>query len=255
MDKNDLIVEKYCCLCNSKVNSFLPLGRDRNPFLAELKVIGSDPYNFYCPECKSFDRERHLWLYLNAAGIYEAIENQKILYFAPEEKLIQKILEKTKDAVIADYCPERYSGRPYETVKADITEINYKDETFDMVIANHVLEHVEDYTRAMKEIFRVLKYDGIAILQTPYSPVIYNNFEDPALDTAELREKYYGETDHYRIFGKRFFDDLAAAGFQVYVLYHEDILKDFDASEYGVNIREPFMFVQKTNSKLSGSDK
>ena len=242
----DVLAQKYCCICDQEVESFLPYSRNQQVFTAELKVIGSDANNFYCPKCHCSDRERHIWLFIKEIGLYDAINNDKILYFAPEKRLSEKFLAKTKNIIGGDINPENYRDHTLTVQSINIENIPFEDETFDLVIANHVLEHVGDYIKALHEIKRVLQFGGNAILQTPFSSIMYNNFEDPLLNTDELRLKYYGQEDHLRVFGLRIFDDLISTGLKVYKLSHDQILKSYDYKRYGVNQLEDLIFVSKS---------
>ncbi len=250
MSYTETIERKYCCLCEKEVESFLPYRIGQQPFTNELNLIGSDVSNFYCPNCGCHDRERHLWLFINEIGLYDAVNNDHILYFAPEKRLLEKFLLKSKNIIVGDVNPDKYSDRCLTVQNINIENIPYENETFDLVIANHVLEHVDDYLKAMNEIKRVLKNGGNAILQTPFSPAIYNNIEDPLIDTDELRLKYYGQEDHLRVFGLRFFDDLISVGFKTYRLSHEQILKQYDSKRYGVNQLEDLIFVSKQQAEI-----
>ena len=129
--------------------------------------------------------------------------------------------------------------------KHDITNLCFSDQLFDVVIANHVLEHVQNDLAAMSEIFRVLKPGGLAILQTPYSETIPFTIEDPAINSEKERLEVYGQEDHVRLYGRDFFDRLTNAGFMSLVCSHEQALLSFSAKLYGVNSNEPFMCFQK----------
>jgi len=80
-------------------------------------------------------------------------------------------------------------------IRLDITDIKFKDNFFDVIICNYVLEHVKDDQKAMSELFRVLKPKGIAILQVPISKTARESFEDFSMTTPECREKYFGQKD------------------------------------------------------------
>jgi len=240
------IEKKYCCLCEQEVDSFLPFSATQKVFTKELQIIGSDIKNFWCPNCGCHDRERHLWLYINKLEMFNAIKKEDtILYFAPEKVLYKKFIQKSENIIAADTNPNIYKETAANAMNVDIQNIPFTDNSFNIVIANHVLEHIPDYKKAIQEIKRVLKPGGYAILQTPYSPVIYENFEDPFINTDELRTKYYGQHDHVRIFGQRLFDDFLDVGFTVYRLGHEEVLQENDSTKYGVNEREEFISVVK----------
>jgi len=239
--------DKYCCLCGTNVEEFLPWESNKDfVFLNQLKTIGSDTQNFYCPKCRATDRDRHLWLYLNKIGLYEALDSKtRIMHIAPEFPIIDRLLIKTKQIVAGDLYPEKYKNKSFEVHRIDLTAIDTQDNSFEIFIANHILEHIVEYKKALKEINRVLCSFGIAILQTPFSPVIYKNFEDPNIDTDETREIYYGQSNHVRLFGKQLFDDIMEAGFNVYYLEHESILTEYNSDKYGVNSREGLILAIK----------
>lgn len=239
--------EKYCCLCGTQIEKFLPWEGDKEfVFLDQLKCIGSDTKNFYCPQCRATDRDRHLWLFLNKLGIYEAIDsNTKIMHIAPEHPLINRLLNKSKQVIAGDLYPEKYRNSTFEVKKIDLTSISQDDNSIDIFIANHILEHIIDYKKALSEINRILRMNGIAILQTPFSPEIYKNFEDPLIKTDEGRDKYYGQSNHVRLFGKQLFDDIYEAGFSSYFIEHETVLNEYDPEKYGVNPNEGLILAIK----------
>ena len=247
--------KSYCCICESEVDGFLPwVGYKENQFTDNFKMIGSDDMNFHCPNCYCHDRERHLWLYINELEIYDKLEKRNILVIAPDKNLTKKLFMKTGNIYLGDLNPEVYCNIGFNVIKTDLTNLQIQDSIFDLVIANHVLEHIPDYQKAISEIFRVLKLGGIAILQTPYSNFFYNNFEDPAINTNELRTIYYGQEDHVRIFGKKLFDDLSANGFDVYKINHHTALKDYNSKTYGVNVNEDLILVKKTINNQINTD-
>jgi SAM-dependent methyltransferase len=93
---------------------------------------------------------------------------------------------------------------------------SYDDNSVDFVLCSHILEHVRDDRKAMREIFRILRSGGIAVVMVPIIRGVEETHEDPAIDTPELRWKYYGLDDHLRQYGKAdFVDRLTAAGFEV----------------------------------------
>ena len=247
IEKN-ITESKYCCLCNSKFEKFLPWERSHNghSFLEHLKCVGSDIVNFYCPKCRATDRDRHLWLYLDKTGIYDSLcSGTRVMHIAPEIPIIKRLLLKTKNVVAGDLFPERYKNRLFDVKKIDLTEIDADDGSFHILIANHVLEHIENYKKALKEIRRVLCNDGIAILQTPFSQVIYKNFEDPMINTNEARKKFYGQNDHVRVFGWQLFDDIKETGLKSHYISHEQLLKEFNSDIYGVNPNEGLILAIK----------
>ncbi|GAA0890686.1 hypothetical protein GCM10009122_03650 [Fulvivirga kasyanovii] len=105
---------------------------------------------------------------------------------------------------------------PLAKVKMDVHEIPFEANTFDAAMCNHVMEHVDDDIKAMSEIYRVLKPGGWAIMQVPFfNPIPDVTFEDKSITDPREREKWYGQDDHVRLYGKDYPDRLRKAGFEV----------------------------------------
>lgn len=231
---------KLCYACNKRVGRFLPYrGGWKNvpPLMKVLDVIGSDVENFSCPRCGAHDRERHLLMYFDYAEIWKKIEGVNVLHFAPERILAAKI----SNARPARYIKADLFPTAADITREDMTKLSFGDRTFDLVIANHILEHVIDDRAAMMEIFRVLKPGGLAVLQTPYSEKLTNTFEDEGICDDQARLQAFGQEDHVRLYGKDLFSKLGSVGFISKVLKHDVALKNYGESFYGVNQREPFI--------------
>lgn len=239
-----IISKKYCCICNRKIGDFLPYrnGMKSVPKLMRaLDCVGSDVENFSCPKCNSHDRERHLYLYSNALGIIKKFQNSKILHFAPE-KNYSKIIksQRPEKYIMADLYPENK-----DTMKVNMLSTEFMDNFFDFIIANHVLEHVQDDLIALKELYRILKPGGLAILQTPFSKKIYKTFSDQGIADEEARLQAYGQEDHVRLYGMDFQSRVESVGFRGDIRSHESLLNDIDPKYYGVNDRELFLIFYK----------
>lgn len=241
--------EKHLCLiCNHRVGAFLPyrIGlRNLPPLMFALDMIGSDIAHFECPWCGCHDRERHLLMYMRVTGLFESLSNKAVLHFAPERVL---------SSLIAAQKPLRYircdlHPQTPDIENIDISAIPYPVESFDLVIANHVLEHVADDLCALKEIRRVLKPSGHAILQTPYSAKLHHTWFDPGIDTDIARLQAHGQEDHVRLFGKDIFERFISAGLESCVGTHNQLLGEYKPERYGVNEKEPFfLFKRQTNN-------
>jgi SAM-dependent methyltransferase len=235
---------RECVLCERRVGRFLPYRGGWQavpPAMRALDVIGSDLDHYQCPACGCNDRERHLWFYLRAAGLLEALRGKSLLQFAPEPRLTA-VIERAGPArhVRGDLFP---SAPGVE--KIDMLAIGYPDESFDFVMANHVLEHVDDDARALAELWRVLKPGGRAVLQTPFSQVLERTVSDPAVTTAEARLERYGQSDHVRLYGRDIFARFASAGFVSRVVSHAVALPGIDPLRFGVNRHEPFFLFER----------
>jgi hypothetical protein len=240
-----------CYVCHKRIGRFLPYrdGLKSIPnAMITLNVIGSDVENFLCPRCESHDRERHLFMYFDTKNVWEKITNRGILHFAPERHLSKRIdLCYPEKYIKADLFPNNESIETH-----DITNLSFANESFDVVIANHVLEHVKSDMAAMSEIIRVLKPGGLAILQTPYSETLSTSVEDPAIISDKEKLEAYGQEDHVRLYGRDFFDKLKHAGFLSLVCSHEQVLPLLSSKIYGVNPKEPFMCFQKPYGVANG---
>ncbi len=195
-----------CPCCNGRFRRFMPYG-----------VIPRS--NAMCPKCYSLERHRLLMLYLkNRTNIFKV--NLRMLHFAPEDTF-QRIFKTCSniDYVSADL------DAPNAMLKMDITNILFKNEVFDVILCSHVLEHVEDDKRAIREMFRVLKKGGWAIIQSPVENNRRRTHEDLAIRTPKDRRKYFGLDNHVRIYGLDYKQRLEDAGFTV---KFNDYLKDLD---------------------------
>lgn len=233
-----------CVICGHAFARFLPYrgGTYGMPALMRaLDIVGSDVDNFSCPWCHSHDRERHLFLFMRAAGLFSFISGKRVLHFAPEMHLSRIIAEASPDMLV------RCDLHPWtpEIVKVDLLALPYVDDYFDLLIANHVLEHVIDDQRAVEEIVRVLKPGGYAILQTPYSSVLEKTWDDPGIRTDKARLEAFGQEDHVRLFGKDIFYRFAKNGLEPKVQLHEEMLADYCSHRFGLNKREPFFLFVK----------
>ena len=246
---NGIGSKKQCYICNRTFNHFTKFrgGSKRAPeFRKRLAIVGSDVDNCYCMYCSADDRERHLYMYFDKLNIWPKMKDAKILYFAPERNLQVKISKQSPlECIKADLHP-----KTEDVEKIDATKVPFSNEKFDFVIANHVLEHIPDYTKALSEFYRVLKPGGTAILQTPYSKILKNNFEDENINTDELRLFFHGQEDHVRTFGEyQFLKSIENAGFNLQIKKHKDFFDDHMAYVYGVNKEENLILVIKPSGK------
>ncbi len=184
-----------CPICKNHYKTFLPYGR-----------INPRP-NALCPSCLSLERHRLIWLFLQEKTNFLS-QKMKVLHIAPEPCFMKRF-EKIhgENYITADI------ESPLAKVKMDIHQIPFDDNEFDVVLCNHVLEHVEDDILAMTEIRRVLRKDGWAIMQVPFfSPVPEVTYEDKSITDPRAREKAFGQDDHVRKFGKDYAQRIAKSG-------------------------------------------
>jgi SAM-dependent methyltransferase len=185
-----------CPVCSHTYRQFLPYGRKSRP-------------NALCPSCLALERHRLMWLYLKErTDFFKA--DLKVLHIAPEHCFIDRFEAlKNIDYITADL------ESPLAKVKMDIHHIPFHENTFDVAFCNHVMEHVESDTRALCEIFRVLKPGGWAIIQSPMDLSLEKTYEDPTITSPAAREKAYGQNDHVRTFGRDYKQRLEKGGFRV----------------------------------------
>ncbi len=165
--------------------------------------------NALCPKCLSLERHRLLWLYLKEkTGFFS--DNLKVLHIAPE----QCFYKRFKRLGNISYTTADLES-PLADIKFDIQQIPMPDNVYDIIICNHVLEHVENDHKALSELYRVLKPGGLAILQVPMVMDKEKTYEDPTITDPEERLKHFHQKDHFRIYGTDFPKRVQATGFTI----------------------------------------
>ena len=188
--------KKECPVCGRKFRKLLPYGR----------IVKRD--NALCPSCLSLERHRLMWLFLKTKTDFFSAE-LKVLHVAPEYCFIKRF----KALENLDYTTGDIES-PLADVKMDIREIPFGDNSFDVIICNHTLEHVIEDLQAMREFYRVLKPGGWGILNVPINEERMQTYEDHTITDPKEREKHFGQRDHVREYGLDYTDKLAEAGFK-----------------------------------------
>lgn len=171
-------------------------------------AVGHPPrWDARCALCGSRERHRLLWLWVTRDGV-NRLAGKRILHFAPE-KALRRALRDEPGYETADLVQRGV------THQVDITRLPMPDGTYDVAIANHVLEHIDDDRQAMRELFRVLKPGGIALLTAPINPTRQDTYEDPSITDPAARTAHFNAPDHRRYYGLDFADRLGEAGFRV----------------------------------------
>ena len=184
--------------------------------------------NALCPGTLSLERHRLLWLYLDKETNFLS-SNLKVLHVAPEQVFYKKF-KKLKNWEYFTFD----LNSPIADIKGDLISTNFKDEYFDLIICNHVLEHIEDDKSALDEMYRILKYNGISILQVPINVKRQNTFEDLSIKSKIQREKYFGQYDHVREYGLDFKDRVEQAGFKVEMINYSEKISEDLVIKYGL---------------------
>lgn len=182
--------------------------------------------NVLSPSTLSLERHRLLWLYLiNETDFFTA--PAKVLHFAPEQAFYKRFRElKHIEYTTTDL------NSPLADVKADICNLPFTDNEYDIIFCNHVLEHIPNDTKAMQEIYRVLKPGGMAILQIPQDLNRETTFEDDSITDPQERARIFGQYDHVRIYGRDYFEKLRSIGFKVDEVNYTSILSKEDVTQY-----------------------
>jgi SAM-dependent methyltransferase len=210
-----------CPICNHHYKKFLPYGR-----------INSRE-NALCPNCLSLERHRLIWLYLKEKTNFFS-DKLKVLHVAPEHCFIKPFENQHQENYITADIES-----PLAKVKMDIHKIPFKENHFDAILCNHVLEHVKDDIEVMKEFCRVLKPGGWAILQVPFfNPVLDQTFEDNSITDYRMREKIFGQDDHVRKYGKDYTQRIERSGLRAIEDQFSSHFSKEEAYHFGISDRE-----------------
>ncbi len=210
-----------------RFKSFLPYGYE------------SPRENVLSPSTLSLERHRLLWLYLKKETDFFSA-SLKVLHFAPEQAFYKRF-RKLKNL---DYTTTDLNS-PLADVKADICDLPFEDGSFDVILCNHVLEHIPDDTKAMQEMYRVLKKGGWGIFQIPQDLKREETFEDDSITDKKERAKIFGQYDHVRIYGRDYFDKLRSIGFTVEEVDYTTVLQASDIEKYRLAHGEIIPLVHK----------
>lgn len=189
---------------------------------------GRQRENALAPASLSLERHRLLWLYLKTRPDFFQ-KPQKMLHVAPEQCFYGRFRkQKNLDYLTADL------DSPIADVKMDIHDIQYPDHTFDVIFCNHVLEHVNDDRQCMRELCRVLKPGGLALMQVPFKAGQQTTDEDPTITDPEERIRRFGQYDHVRQYGADYPLRLKEEGFQVKAFSVNDEFSEAERKRYAL---------------------
>jgi SAM-dependent methyltransferase len=231
----------YCNVCGQSYKKFVPdhPSPENKQALEANHVIAGYGNNVFCPNCLSTSRERLVICFLTDKP---DLNGKKILHLSPE-KNIYRFLSKKATVITADLLPGFYKTIDGLVQKQDATKFSYADHSFDLVIGNHILEHIPDDLKAMKEIYRVLKPGASAVLQVPYSETNTETIESPGIIDPEMQSKLYGQKDHVRIYTlKDYTARLQHAGFLVSVIPYSGLHAYY---KNAIQEAESFLLIRK----------
>jgi SAM-dependent methyltransferase len=167
-----------CTICDHTFKKFIPLN--------EKDIL--------CPYCGSRARTRRLYQLLEERSLLTG----KILHFSPSRSLYRKL--NTKKNI--EYFSTDYEDEFIAKFHYDITNIDCDDNTFDLIICYHILEHIVEDEQAMRELYRVLKPNGVCYIQTPFQKN-EGIYEDYSIVSKEDRLKFFGQEDHVRVYSSQ----------------------------------------------------
>lgn len=217
--------ERKCPICHSEYRGFLPYGVVRRP---EAQCIG----------CGSLERHRLQWLWFQTNSNLFTDKNLYFLHVAPEECFsnIFKNMHNLNYITCDLYSPKAM-------IKMDLTDNLFKSNTFDVILCNHVLEHILDDRLAIRELYRVLKPEGWMLTSVPIMAA--TTFEDRSITSPEERLRVYGQSDHVRRCGDDYKERLKEAGFTVATVDYALNFSEEEKKEFGLIEKEPFYICKK----------
>ena len=190
---------RECPLCGSRYRRFMPYG------------YVTSREDALCPHCLSLERHRMIWLWLKeSSNLFEGYP--RLLHIAPEVSLMRHFKRHYRDS--KNYITADLES-PLADLHFDVQSIPLAEESVDIIICNHLLEHVEDDRRAMAELYRILKPGGWGIMLVPEDRGRATTFEDDTITDPDERTRIFGQYDHRRIYGKDYDERLQKVGFRV----------------------------------------
>ena len=213
---------KQCPLCGCQRRKFLPYG------------YVTSRENALCPNCLSLERHRLLWLWLlRESDIGRgAMALPRLLHIAPEVALMRKF--KKMYAREAERYVTADLESPLADMHFDVQQIPLEDESFDAIICNHIMEHVEDDRKALKELYRIMRRGGWGVILSPVELEREKTFEDDTITDRAERTRIFGQYDHRRIYGRDYAERLREAGFEVYDIDYKNELSKAEQELYAL---------------------
>ena len=211
---------RKCPICGGEKRKFLPYG------------YGKVREDALCPKCLSLERHRLLWHNLmNNNSERERIKNlPTILHIAPEVCLMREFkriyLSAPQNYITADL------ESPLADMHFDVQQIPMADSSVDIIICNHLLEHVESDHKALKEMYRIMRPGGLGIMLAPIDYTLETTFEDDTITDPKQRAEVFGQYDHRRIYGKDYLERLRAAGFEAFEIDYAAEFSDSDRTKF-----------------------
>lgn len=225
-------MHSFCPCCGMKFRSFDAGGFRDNPKGVDTSRYKNETQRVLCPVCRSLPRHRIQALWFEKHK--ECLHDTDILYFSPGRSEVLWMKRNKVSYVTADLYSKSVD------IRLDIQKTGLPDESYDLIVCNHVLEHVDDFRAAIKEMFRILRFGGSFLCSFPMDPKVDLLDEDPAVQSEEERIRRFGQKDHKRVFGMNADRFLTEAGFSVERIdgkdYPEAILPVVGPADYDMNL-------------------
>ena len=205
---------RYCPVCGRSSRRFRQFG-----------IVPRD--DAQCIRCGALERHRLSWLYLSKRTNLFDGKPKKVLHVAPEACFEPRLRQQFGNNY---FTTDLYATNV--TLQMDIGNIAFADHSFDVIYCSHVLEHIQDDQKVMREFFRLLKSDGWAILLVPIN--VEQTFEDATVTEPEERLKLFGQKDHVRNYGPDYAERLMSAGFSVRIITVNDLVQHEDIVRMGL---------------------
>ncbi len=230
---------------DAKDRVFCPICGSSFPIFGSVGVKKRE--NALCHECHSLERHRLMYLYLASLGLFNDTGNVTLLHFAPEKALYQIFSEAEHiEYHPCDLSPKRFKDpKSVPNKKVDIPAIPFENDSFDMIICNHVLEHIPDDKEAMDELYQVMKKGGRGYFQVPIDYNRDKTYEDFSLNKKWQRKIAFGQHDHVRYYAKDYKDKLAERGFKIQVDDYVTCFSKEEQFKLGLDPEERIYFCEK----------
>ncbi len=208
----------HCSVCENSFSKFQTL-----------------PEDLLCPKCGSLGRQRQLWQILEKNNL---IQNKSVLHLSPARSLRRKL--ETIEGI--EYHTSDYNGDWKTDFKYDITNILAPPNRYDTIICYHILEHIREDIKAMRELYRMVRPGGVVLVQTPFKDGnIYENEEKT--HTPADRLAHFEQEDHLRIYSvEGLAERLRTSGFTVKIMQFDD---EYEAIYKGLKLPEYVLWCEK----------
>ena len=224
-------MQYFCPCCGIRFGEFVAGDYKERPKRFNPERYENTRQDVLCPVCSALPRHRILALWSEEHK--QLLKSAKILYFAPEYSMMKWMKKNGVSCTTADLFSKA-------DLKLDIQATGLPDDSYDVIICNHVMEHVDDFRKAMREMHRILRPGGSFICSFPMDPKVELLDEDESVLTEEEMLNRFGQNDHKRVFGMKADQFLTEAGFEVVRIdgkdYPDEILPVVGPADYDMNV-------------------